>query len=292
MCFGLQGDNTLDILHLEIIACTLILWSKLLNHRALCKSNIIFVCRENFVRILLRGFLNHGKEWTLHFLTIDNECATENLVTAMLRVDLCKAENLWVSQRTTILLLQTVQILYLLWAQGKAFLLVIFLQIIHILNGLRLDVDSKDVLIQSIIHALQHLVVLGILVCNGEILFYTQNAAESHVLSNLNGICRPWSHHFAAWSDIKTVECLTGKQFCFAIEPAKFVYFFLIELMVHLRSNNALLWGLEKENHVLYTFNLYEFVCKGTNKRAKNQIFHFSLFTFHFICVSLHPSNH
>ena len=162
------------------------------------------------------------------------------------------------------------QILNLLRTQGQTLLLVIFLQVVHILDGLWLDVDGEDVLVQSVVHALQHLVVLGILGSDGVVLFNTQNAAESHVLSNLNGIRRPRSHHFTARSDIVTVECLVGKQLSFAIEPAKFFYFFLIELVVHLRSNNALLWGLEKENHVLYTLILLNCGAKVIkNKRIK-----------------------
>ena len=189
MSLSLQRDDTLDILNLEIVAGALVFWSELLNYRALSKSNVIFVSRENLVLVLLRSLLNHSEERTLHLLTVDDESTTENLMTAVLRVNLCETENLRVSQRTTILLLQSMQIFNLLRAQSQTFLLVIFLQIIHILDGLWLDINREDFLIQSFIHALQHLIVLSILAGSGEILFYTQNAAESHVLSYLNGIC-------------------------------------------------------------------------------------------------------
>ena len=73
---------------------------------------------------------------------------------AVLRVDLCETKDLRVGQWATVLLLQSMQVLDFLWAQSQTFLLVIFLQIVHILDGLRLDVDCKDILIQAVIHAL------------------------------------------------------------------------------------------------------------------------------------------
>ena len=57
---------------------------ELLNDRSLCKSYVILIGRENLVGILLSGFLDHRKERGFHFLTIDDEGATEDLVTAVL----------------------------------------------------------------------------------------------------------------------------------------------------------------------------------------------------------------
>ena len=122
-------------------------------------------------------------------------------MTAVLRVNLCKTENLRIGKRTTILFLQAVKIFNLLWAKSQTFLLIILLQIIHILNGLGLDVNSKNVLVQAIIHTLQHLVVLGILRVDSKVLLYTRNAAEAHILCNLNGI-------FAAWTNIVALKLL------------------------------------------------------------------------------------
>ena len=128
---------------------------------------------------------------------------------AVLRVDLCETEDLRIGQWTTVFLLQSVQILDFLWAQSQTFLLVIFLQIVHILDRLGFDVDGKNVLVQSSVHTLQHLVVLSILRVYGEVLLYTRNAAEAHILCNLNGICRPWGHHFATWTNIVALKLLS-----------------------------------------------------------------------------------
>ena len=109
-------------------------------------------------------------------------------MTTVLRVDLGETEDLRVGQRTTILFLQSVQVLDLLRAEGETFLLVVLFQIIHILDGLRLDVDRKNVLVQTVVHALQHLVVLGILAAGGEIFLDAADALKAHVLGDLYGV--------------------------------------------------------------------------------------------------------
>ena len=81
---GLQGDDTLDVLHLEEIAGSLIGWRKLLDDRTLRESHIILIGRENLVRVLLSGLLDHAEERRLHLLTVDDKLAAENLVAAVL----------------------------------------------------------------------------------------------------------------------------------------------------------------------------------------------------------------
>ena len=75
-------------------------------------------------------------------------------MTAVLGVDLGKTENLGVCQRTTVLFLNLMEVLYLLRREGESFLLVILFQIVHILDGLRLDIDGENLLIQSVVHTL------------------------------------------------------------------------------------------------------------------------------------------
>ena len=75
---------------------------------------------------------------------------------AVLGVNLCKTEHLRISKRTTELLLHLVKVLYLLGRQCKTFLLVVLLEVLNVLNGLRLDVNGKDVLVKSVIETLQH----------------------------------------------------------------------------------------------------------------------------------------
>ena len=84
MGLSLQRDDTLDILHLEEIASSLIGWSKLLDNRTLRESHIILIGRENLVRILLSGLLDHAEKRRLHLLAVDDKLAAEDLVTAVL----------------------------------------------------------------------------------------------------------------------------------------------------------------------------------------------------------------
>ena len=94
MCLCLQRDNTLDLLYTEPVTRTLVCRSELLNNRSLRESHIVFIGREDLMRMLLRGFLNHREQAALFLLTIDDEGAAEDLMTTVLRVDLCKTEDL------------------------------------------------------------------------------------------------------------------------------------------------------------------------------------------------------
>ena len=73
---------------------------------------------------------------------------------AVLGVNLGEAEDLAVCQRTAVLLLQSVQVFYLLGTEGQTFLLVVFLQVLNVLDGFRLDVDGEDALVQTVVHTL------------------------------------------------------------------------------------------------------------------------------------------
>ena len=84
MGLSLQRDNTLDILHLEEITGSLIGWSKLLDNRTLRESHVVLVSRENLVRILVGGLLDHVEERRLHLLTVDDKLTAEDLVAAVL----------------------------------------------------------------------------------------------------------------------------------------------------------------------------------------------------------------
>ena len=219
MGLSLQRDDALNVLHAEPVGSRLVGRSKLLHHGTLCKGHVVLVGRQDLVGVLLCGFLNHGKEARFHLLAVDDERAAEDLVAAVLRVNLGEAEDLRVSQRATVLLLQSVQVLYLLGREGQTFLFVIFLQVFHVLDGLGLDVDGEDALVKPVVHALQHLVVFGLLAAHGEILLNTRNAIEIHVLRNLNGIGRPGSDHFAARPHIVAFELLALEHGGIAIEP-------------------------------------------------------------------------
>ena len=215
--FSLQGDNTLDVGHAEPVAGTLVCGCKLLDNRSLGKSHIIFIGRQYFPWMFCRSFLNHGKERRLHLLAIDDERTTENLMTAMFRINLCKTENLGVGQRPTVLLLYLMQVSHLFWRQRKSFLLVKLFQVVNTSYRSRFYVHFEDVLIQSFVHALQHRIVLSILRRHGKILFNTRNTFDVHVLRNLNSIGTPRSHHLAARTYEISFNPFSVYERCFTI---------------------------------------------------------------------------
>ena len=163
MGLGFQRDDTFNVFHLEIVAGRLVFRCKLLNNRALCKGYIVFIGRQYLVGVFLGCLLNHLEQRAFHLYTINDKGATKNLVAAVLRVDLSETEDLAVGQRAAHLLLHFMQIFNLFRRQSQAFLLVISLKVFNMLDGLGLMVHSKDVLVQTLIHALKHGVVVGIL---------------------------------------------------------------------------------------------------------------------------------
>ena len=83
---------------------------KLFHHGAFGESHVVFVGRNDFMRILLRGLLDHGEERRRHFFAVDDKRAAENLVSAVFRVDLGEAKHFRVGQLTSQLLLHAVEV--------------------------------------------------------------------------------------------------------------------------------------------------------------------------------------
>ncbi len=208
MGLSLEGDDTLDVLHLEVIACGLVGWGELLDDRTLCESHIIFIGRENLVRVLLGGLLDHVEKRRLHLLAVDDKLTAEDLVAAVLRVDLSETEDFAVGERTPVLFLQLVEISHLVLAEGKTLFLVVLFEVIDVLDRFWLVVDGEDILSDTVVHTLKHRVVLSVLAIHREVLLNTRNAVKTHILSNLNGIRTPRSNHFTAWTHIEALQLL------------------------------------------------------------------------------------
>ena len=133
--------------------------------------------------------------------------------------------------------------------QSQAFRLVIFLQILHMLDGLWFSLHTEHVLPDTLVHSLQHGVVLGFGTGHGEELLDTQNAVEIHILRHLNGIRAPGRHHFTAWPHIKSLQLLRRHQRGVAIEPAQPLQFVWLRLVVNFRCNYGFLLRFKKKNH-------------------------------------------
>ena len=70
----------------------MVLRSELLYHRTFGKGHIVLVGRDDLVRVFLGSLLDHLEEGRFHFLSVDDECSTEDFMTAVFRVDLGETE--------------------------------------------------------------------------------------------------------------------------------------------------------------------------------------------------------
>ena len=226
MCLGLDADHAFNIADNEIVACAVVGGSKLLNYGTFRKSHIVLVRRNNFVRILLSGFLDHLEEAAFLLFSVNDECSAENLVAAMLAVDLCETEDLAICEFSTQLVFHVVQIGNFFGAQCQAFLLIVFFQVLDTLDGVRSDVVSKYFLIQTFIEALEHGVILCIGILHWIIFFNSGNALQRHVLRNFHCIGAPRCYHFfARTNEVAFHGCLIHYG-GFSIEPTQFFVFF------------------------------------------------------------------
>ena len=246
--FGLDGDDTFDVANHEIVGRVVTRGRKLLHHGAFGERHVVFVGRKDAVRIFFRGAFDHGKEGGGHFLAVDDKRAAENLVTAVFRIELCEAKDLTVGEGATELALHTVEIVDLGGRKCQSFLLIVGIEIIDGANGFGRMVDGEKRFVQSVVDALQHRVVL-LVGRGGKVLFNARNAVEIHVLRDLNGICAPWSYHFAAGSDEEPFHTIAFDRGSFAVKPAKFFHFFGVEAMIYRCGDDASYGGAEKENH-------------------------------------------
>ena len=100
------------------------------------------------------------------------------------------------------------EISHFVLAEGKTLFLVILLEVIDVLDRFWLVVHGEHILTDTVVHTLEHRVVLSVFAIHREVLLDTRNAVKTHVLSNLNGIRTPRSNHFTAWTDIEALQLL------------------------------------------------------------------------------------
>ena len=167
-------------------------------------------------------------------------------MTAVLRVDLGKAEHLTVGQGASEVLLHLLQVVHLFLAQGQTFLLVVSLQVGNVHDGLRLDVGLEYFLSKPLVHALEHRVVVGILVSHGEVLLDACHAFQSHVLGNLHGIRTPRGNHLLARAYETAFQVLFTLGRCIAEQPTKLLDFLCICSVIHLYGNHVVRGCSEK----------------------------------------------
>ena len=105
---------------------------------------------------------------------------------------------------------------------------------------------GEELLIQPLVHALQHGVVVGVLVGYGEVLFDAGNTAEAHVLGDFYGVGAPRGDHLTARTYKVAAQLFVTFGCSVAEQPAEFLAIGLRESVVAFYGDDALLWGSEK----------------------------------------------
>ena len=224
---------------------------ELLYYRTFCECHIVFVGRDDFVRILLCGLFYHLEERRFLFFAIDDKCSAKDFVAAVFRVDLRETENFRVSQFASQVIFHLFQVVHFLFGECKPFFLVIGFEVFNVDDRFRLAIGGKHILIQAFVHALQHRVEFSVFIFYGEVLFNPADAIAAHVLGDLYCIGTPGSNHFAAWSHETAFQVFFTFRSGFAKEPTEFFVIVRCERLVALYGNHALGRGSEKKNHVV-----------------------------------------
>ena len=167
-------------------------------------------------------------------------------MTAVLRVDLGKAEHLTIGQRASEVLLHFLQVVHLFLAQGQTFLLVVSLQVGNVYDRLWLDVGLEYFLSKSLVHALEHRVMVGILVGYGEIFLDAGYTFQSHILGYFYSIRTPRGNHLLAWANKITFQVFFAFGCCIAEQPTKLLDLLCVGNVIHLNGNHAVRGGSEK----------------------------------------------
>ena len=249
MCLGFQRQHGVDGVNLEKVAGAVVGRGELLNGGAVGKRHVVLVGREDMMRILLRGLLNHGEETALHLLAVDDEGAAENLVATMFAVDLGETEHLAIRQRSSELGFYLLQVVDFLGREGEALLFVVGGEVLDGLDGLGRDVDGEDVLVEGRVEALQHRVVVGVRAADSPVFLDAADAGDTHVLGDFDGIGAPGSNHLATRADVAAFGSCRAQTFGLAEQPAELADDGIGRLVRDFGGNNRLIVRTEEENH-------------------------------------------
>ena len=172
-------------------------------------------------------------------------------MTAVFGVHLRETEYLAVGQRTAQTCRQTGEILLFLVAQGKSFGAVVFVDVFDEYMGCRGVVDVEYIGSGSGIYGLKHRVELRLLALgHRREHLNTRNAAETHILSNLNGIGAPRRNHFFAGTDESAAEGGTfGQGTSVSEKPAKAFNLACVKTVVCIHGIHRACGGCKKNDH-------------------------------------------
>ena len=85
---------------------------------------------------------------------VDDELASEDLVAAVLRVDLRKSEHFAVGQFAPQSVAQVVQVTHLVVAEGKTFAAIVVRDVVDIDDGFGLSSGGEEVLVEPVVQTL------------------------------------------------------------------------------------------------------------------------------------------
>ena len=127
---------------------------ELLYGRPGVKGHVVLVGRDKTVRVDGRRALDHCKEAMGLLNAVDDELASENLVAAVLRVDLRESEHFAVGQLAPQSVAQVVQVTHLVVAEGKTFATVVVRDVVDIDDGFGLPSGGEEALVEPVVEAL------------------------------------------------------------------------------------------------------------------------------------------
>ena len=162
MGLRLERKHRLHLFGTEKVGTSRITRGKDLHLRTAIESHIILVSRNQIIGVLLGGLLDHLEERTPFLLAINHKGTTKDLVSAVLRIDLRKAKELAIGQRSSHLLSHLLQICHFLLTQCQALRLIVGSDILHLNHLLRAIGTSKDVGAQPLILPKKHPIKRGI----------------------------------------------------------------------------------------------------------------------------------
>ena len=99
------------------------------------------------------------------------------------------------------------------------------------------------ILVETVIHTLQHGIMLSLLALHGEVFFNAVDALKTHVLGDFNGVGAPRRNHFTSRAHVPSFDVLLIEHFGLAIEPAEFLHFVGTKGMIHAGGYDALSRG-------------------------------------------------
>ena len=248
---GLERQHGLDVFRLELTGLVAALGRKLHCHRAFDERHIVLVGRHQIVGVGLRRALDQFEERAFLLLAVNHKHAAENLVAAVLRVDLRKAEHFAVGQLAAQAAAQVVEIFYFDFAQSQALLAVVCLKVVDVDDGFGLAVGVECLLVEPLVEHLEHRVIFGLVAAHAKELFDATDAADAHVLGYFDGIGAPRRDHLLARPHKEAVHRVGACQFRPTEEPFQFRYVVGQWFLRHLDGYDSGIIAPEKQDHII-----------------------------------------